>query len=268
MDKYKKFIVYFIGILFIGNIIFADDFIIDEPSSSDNKSFNSVSATLENKPIPEIGSIPTPDNYKRGNFVSEFGMYDGGGFSIRLTVGIFNIMSIGIIENFDGLIGTGDIHPNIPGAFLKISIFDNPNHFNLALGLDSFAFGQSGSYVSTNGISDMKYGIYLSGGQSYTVFKSKNMFTFGFRFPLLPNDFRNITNSTFYLGATLGTPVIRVGFTLENFFLDFTRIEEVLPSIILTFSPISSFELGIAIQYIIPQSSINRVLTIKYIASF
>ena len=147
-----------------------DEFIIDEPNYvNSGGAAQSSGASLSGSPtegsisrIPFIGSIPTTDNLTKGDFRSEFTMYDGGGVNIRMMVGVFGMLSIGISENFDGLIGTEKITVNIPGAYLKFSLYDSSQWLNVSAGFDHFAYGKNGTYFDPNGISSSIYGFYFN----------------------------------------------------------------------------------------------------------
>lgn len=242
---------------------FSDEFIIDEPGYHKNSSSTPPSAG-PGESMPYIGSVPTPDNFKQGTLYSEFMMYDGGGVGLRLNVGIFNILSIGVSENFDHVVGSDPVHLNIPSAYLKFSLFESRNRFNYAFGFDSFAYGSNGSYVAPDGTSSTMYGFYFTTGKSYRIFGARNMFTLGLRVPLLPSSFRNITNSTLFMAATLGSPVFKAGFLLENVYLNFTRASSILPSVLFRFSPVSGFELGLTLQYQIYNDLVNRIFNLSY----
>ncbi len=240
----------------------AQDFIIDEPSSYSTP--KPVSSPQASKSLPYLGSIPTPDNFRQGELFSEFLMYDHGGVGLRLNVGIFNILSIGVAENFDHVIGSDPIHVNIPSAYLKFSFYEPGNRLNFAFGFDSFAYGLNGSYIAPDNVSSTMYGFYFTTGKSYTVFGARNIFSAGLRIPLLPSDFRNITNSTLFLGASLGGKMFKTAFTLENIYLNFSRPSSILPSLLFRFSPISGFEMGLTLQYQIYDDMVNRIFSLSY----
>jgi hypothetical protein len=227
------------AIVLLGTLVPAysyDEFVIDEPYSGLESTSTSEETSGDGR-IPAIGSIPTPESFGRGEFAAQFNFYDGGGFQARFLVGIFDIFSLGVSENIDGLIGSSNVRLGIPGAYLKLSLFPQTEGFNAALGLDNFAFGRHGTYVSTNGDASTVYGVYASFGKSYTVFRTKNMFAFGLRFPLLPAAPENSTKHFVLHRGDAGNAGIRFLFTLENLYLDFTRPEEILPSLIFTLSP-------------------------------
>ncbi len=262
----KKWIVIFL-ILAAAKAYPGDQFVIDEPYAGLEPGDTAAEAA-NNAPITAIGSIPTAESHARGEYETQFSFYDGGGFQARFMVGIFNAFSLGISENMDGLIGSSNVHLNIPGAYLKLTLFPGTTKFNAALGFDNFGFGRNASYIGTNGDLTAVYGVYASAGKSYTVFNSKNIFAFGVRFPLLPADARSISNTSFFIGATLGTPVIGMAFTIENLYLDFSRPEKILPSLIFTLSPFPGFSAQVVGQYEFDTGMFNRILCLNYRASF
>jgi hypothetical protein len=242
----------------------SQDFVIDEPSYHNSSSSSQVSSSAA---IPYIGSVPTPDNFTRGALYSEFLMYDGGGVGLRLNVGIFDILSIGVAENFDHVIGTQPIHLNIPSAYIKFSFYEPRQKFNYAFGFDSFAYGSNGSYLGPDGLPGTMYGFYFTTGRSYTVFRSRNIFSMGVRVPVLPNDFRNFTNSSLFMGATLGGKYIKTAFTLENIYINFSRPSSILPSLLVRFYPVNGFEMGLTLQYQLYNDIVNRIFNLSYTTS-
>lgn len=246
----------------------ADNFVIDEPYAGLDNSLSSSQQQTQARQIPSIGSIPTPESYSRGEYLVECNFYDGGGFQTRFMVGIFDAFSFGISENIDGLIGTDGVRFNIPGAYVKFTLFPKTDGFNAAFGLDNFAYGRAGSYVSTNGVSSSLYGAYLSLGRPYTVFGAKNIFAFGLRFPLLPVETMALSNTSLYVGATLGTRVFSFAFTIENLYLSFTRSEDILPSFIFSLTPFEGLSVRVVGQYQFDTQTLNRILSLSYRAEF
>lgn len=248
---------------------FGDDFVIDEPNGSSSTVRNPVSVLPNMNRLISIGSVPTPNCPARGKFYGDCVMYDSGGVGIRLIVGIFDVLGIGITENIDGLIGSDGVNLNIPGAYVKLNLIRDWNHFNLALGFDNFAYGKNGSFIVTNSRPYSMYGFYAAGGWHYSVFGGADEFTFGLRIPLLPNEFRDITNTTLFLGTTIVIPnYISFGFTLENFYLTMNRFDQILPSLIVSFAPSSQFKISIVLQYEFYTQKLNRILSLGYEALF
>lgn len=259
-----------IAFIFISSQVFADDFVIDEPNGSQPPRVNTPSPPIygANRLI-SIGSIPTPNGPVRGKFYGSCTMYDAGGVNFRLIVGIFDMLAIGITENIDGLIGSDNVNLNIPGAYVKLNIIRDLNNFNLAVGFDSFAHGRNGSFIVTNSRPYSMYGFYSAAGWHYSVFGGPDEFTFGVRIPLLPNEFRDITNTSAFAGATIIIPrVMMFGFTLENFYLTLNRFDQILPSLIVSFTPTPEFYVSVELQYEFSTQILNRILTLGYEALF
>jgi hypothetical protein len=277
--------------ILFNSMIFADDFVIDEPGSSSSSSPSVKPSTPPNAPaytpvqkgstpspgasgggnVTAIGSVPTTDTLGRAKFDIGFAMYDNGGMNTKLMVGIFDVLDIGISENVDGLIGSGNANLNIPGACIKITIIKDLNNFNWGLGFDSFAYGRNGSYIppDTNVNSSTIYGFYTSAGFRYSLFGYNDFFSYGIRVPLLPSEFRELSNTSLFLGATAAvSPYFCFGFTLENFYLNFTRSDRILPSFLVNFMPSPQFRLSIILQYESYSGKLNRILSLGYVASF
>lgn len=253
---------------------FADDFIIDEPGGSSSPQPRPALPAPSygmNRPV-SIGSVPTPNSPARGRFYGDTVLYETGGVHLRMVVGIFDVLGIGITENVDGLIGSGDVYLNIPGAYVKLQAIRNWNNFNLSLGFDSFAFGNGGSLVVSNTDSSRPYtiyGFYAVGGWPYSAFGGPDEFSFGFRIPLLPNEFRDIANTSLFFGATLMIPrYIGLGFTLENIYLTMDRPDRILPSVIVTFMPAPQFKASLILQYDFFLNRLNRILSVGTEAMF
>jgi hypothetical protein len=243
---------------------FSDDFVIDEPNGSQAVR-NPVPSVPGFNRLISIGSVPTPNSPAKGKFYGDCIMYDGGGVNVRLIVGIFDFLGIGITENIDGLIGSESVNLNIPGAYVKATLIKDWNHFNLALGFDNFAYGKNGSFLVTNSRPYSMYGFFATGGWHYSVFGGNDEFSFGLRIPLLPNEFRDITNTSLFLGMTASFPsFLSFGFTIENFYLTMNRFDQLLPSFIVTFAPAQQFKVSIILQYEIYTQRLNRILSLGY----
>ncbi len=275
------------GIVFLFLVLlflqaFSDDFIIDDPNNTTASSSSSSSTvstyspqkspyTPSGKNLTSIGSVPTPNGLERGAIYGEFTMYDNGGVNARFLVGIMDAISIGISENLDSLIGSGDINVNIPGAYVKLTIINDLNNFNWALGFDSFAYGKEGTYFSTN--SNVKpatiYGFYSAVGWHYSAFGGKDIFSAGIRWPLLPAEVNNFNNVTLFFGATLNAPqYFTFALTLENLYVNFSHSEQILPSIIFSLYPNPPFKISLILQYDFSISKLNRILSLSYETGF
>ncbi len=261
-------------LLLLSSFCFGDDFIIDEPNSktSNQQAFPSLNNTppaMGSSRLTSIGSVLTPDSMPKSSFSTEFTIYDGGGVTTRLLVGVIDIFSIGVSENFDGLIGSSNVNVNIPGAYVKFNLLKDFNNFNWAIGFDSFAYGKNGTYYSTNNSPSTIYGFYSTSGFRYSLFGGSDIFVFGFRIPLLPSDFRDLSNTSLFAGATAWVSSYFVlGLTLENWYVATKKFDQILPSFIVTFLPSSQFKLSFALQYQFYSSSLNRVINLGYDSSF
>lgn len=218
--------------------------------------------------ITHIGTVQTTDNLNQGEFSVEFNIYNDGGLNPRFIVGAFDFLSLGVCGNFDQLIGSEPVHVNLPGVYAKLNILPGSSAFNIAIGLDNFGFGESGSFIDTNGILTSIYGVFFNLSQSYYTFGSRDIFTFGFRVPLFPDEFRDLRNSSIFFGATLGTPLFYVGLTVENIYIDFTRFDSIVPTLTFNFSPTDQFEVSLGLQYNFDDKNLNRFLSLDYQSSF
>jgi hypothetical protein len=271
----KLFIVFLIFITTLP-FIFGDDFIIDEPGANSNTS----SPVKNNNPPPEnfpaktmnsIGSVETPSGLGKGAVLSEFTMYENGGVNARFVVGIMDAIDIGISENLDGLIGSGNINVNIPMAYVKVTLLRDLNNFNWAFGFDSFAYGEAGTYYpsDTNLAPSTIYGFYTAVGWHYSAIGGNDVLSTGLRTPLLPAEEENISNTSFFIGATISAPqYVSLGFTLENFFFDFSRAQYILPSLIFSFVPTPPFDLSLILQYDFNISRLDRIFSLSYETGF
>jgi hypothetical protein len=262
----KKIIVLFV--LFLPfTFIFADDFVVDEPSSSQPVSIRSP---IANSAPAAIGSVPTAESFGRGHFYTDFILYENGGVKSSVIVGVFDMLALGISENFDGLIGSGDVNVNIPGAYIRINILRDFNHLFWAIGFDSFVYGKNGTYFGTNNQRPATiYGFYTALSWRYSAFGGNDVVSTGLRFPLLPAEARDLTNTSLFFGISVAlSPFFMLGFTLENFYLSFSRPEQILPSLIVSFVPTPPFKVMIVFQYEFYSGKLNRILSLNYDASF
>ncbi|MGC8765329.1 MAG: hypothetical protein ACP5QT_05530 [Brevinematia bacterium] len=270
----KKILSLILFTLINVSILFGDEFIIDEPGTT-----SEVQQPLsQNKPsgernysklIKKIGSAQTPETLSKGELSGEIGMYENGGINTRFAVGIFDIFEIGFTENFDSLIGSGTPIVNIPGAYMKLTILKNFKSIYWGIGFDSFAYGKNGSYqIDAEKYSTM-YGVFTTFGWPYSFFGGSDFFIVGFRYPLLPVEAQNPTNSSLFLGLSFSAPdYFSLGITVENIFLSFDRGNRILPSLILTLKPVREFSFNFVFQYEFYSQRLNRILTVIYNTSF
>ncbi|MCX7821302.1 MAG: hypothetical protein N2258_06465 [Brevinematales bacterium] len=271
----KRLIPLFLIIL-LSNI-YSDDFIIDEPQSSSQpkkveettKQKTKLNNVSSSRNLKKIGSVQTPITFSKGEFYGELGMYENGGINTRFVVGIFDIFEIGFTENLDNLIGSGDIVVNIPGAYMKLNILNNFKTFYWSIGFDNTAYGKNGTYFFENGKSATIYSIFTSMGWSYSLFGGSDFLVFGIRYPLLPIESQNPTNSSFFVGCSLSAAnYFTLGLTFENIYLSFDRGDRVLPSIIFSLKPVEEFTFNFVFQYEFYSQRVNRILTVGYNTSF
>ncbi len=270
----KRFFFIFY-LIFLINICYSDDFIIDEPYSGEKTENTTREQTkvkttgkISQDTIKKIGSVQTPATYSKGEFYGELGMYENGGINTRFVVGIFDIFEIGFTENFDALIGSGDIVVHIPGAYMKLNILNNFRTFYWSIGFDNTAYGKNGTYFFDNKSATM-YCIFTTMGWSYSLFGGNDFFVFGLRYPLLPIEAQNPTNSSLFCGLSISAQkYFTFGLTLENLYLSFDRPNYILPSMILSLKPVSEFTFNVVFQYEFYSQRVNRILTVGYNTAF
>lgn len=243
----------------------ADDFVIDEPGSSDHKSREpGISRVLPGS----IGSVQTPATLARGRITGEFVFYDGGGIHTRLMVGLFDMLSIGVSENLGNVIGGQPLQFNIPGAYLEAGIIQSGN-FMLSAGFDSQAYGKKGMIAQTNGLAATIYGFFISAGWEFRLFKGRDMITVGLRYPLFPFEISTASNTSLCFGIQAAlTDQLEAGFTLENLVFDMTRLSSSLPTLLLSYVPVPDFKLTVLFQYEFDTGSLNRILGLTWSAHF
>jgi hypothetical protein len=139
------------------------------------------------------------------------------------------------------------------------------------MGFDSFAYGSAGTYYPTNSNESPStiYGFYSAIGWHYSAFGGNDVLTAGVRFPLLPAEEREFTNTSFFIGATFSAPqYFSVGVTVENIFIDFSRPAYLLPSLIFSLVPSPPFTISLVLQYDFSSSRLIRILSLSYETGF
>jgi len=252
---------------------YTDEFIIDEPPSGEKvkvpEQKSSYGVNSQGDGLKRIGSVPTPITFGKGEFYGEFSMYENGGIGTRFVVGIFDILEIGFTENIDHLIGSDSVGFNIPGAYLKLTILKNFRSFYWAIGFDSFGYGINASFVYPDGKCSTIYGFFTTFGWPYSFFGGKDFLSFGIRYPLLPVEAQNVSNSSLFLGLSISAPeYFSMGLTLENIYLSFDRGNRILPSLIFTLKPVREFIFNFILQYEFYSQRLNRILSIGYETKF
>lgn len=265
-------------------LAFADDFIIDEPGSAPSEPVytpapTSAPATAaprrNSKPsassayYPSIGAAQTADTLGQARYQVQFVMVDEGGLVSRVSVGLFQGMDIGIAERVEHLTGSGDIRFTIPAALIKLTLIRDLYGFNWAMGLDHFSYGKSGAILQTNGLYDPLYGVYSAFSWRYSLFGSPDTFTAGIRFPLLPAEARDFTNTSLYASAGLTFwEFFSLGLTVENIYINFTRPQAITPGVHFLFHPMNGMKLGLTLQYEGDTGRINRFFGLDYTSGF
>jgi hypothetical protein len=264
-----KFWIPVIALVLSAGVLYADDFVIDEPQSDPSKTKANVPDMSAVKLTAiSLGSVPTTATLPKGSFLVESIFYDEGGLTARAVVGILDFLSIGVSENFDKLIGSDSTTVNLPSAYVKLNVL-NTGAFGIALGFDTFAIGRNGSVALSNGLSYPESGFFACAGWNYRIFRGPDFLSFGFRVPLSPYELPSLTNSSLFLGTSMTiSDHFELGATIENLYLDFQRYDRILPSAIVTFMPIPEFRVFIELQYEFYSSQVNRILGLNYCAKF
>ena len=244
------------------------DFMIEEEDV--NSTVNEVLGEREYT-FSEYGDLPTPYTLGKGNFTVEFAMYGGGGVYFKASVGLSDFFSIGVSDNIDGLIGSGEVSWNVPGAFLKLKMFDDLLNTGLlgAIGFDSFAYGKYGIYEKAKRGYQTIYGVFLTFDKPYVAGSSEGDFVFGYRYPVLPTEYSSPQNSSMFFSISLiMAKHLYTAIGLENLVFDVKRTKESV--LFLDISPRISKEFGLSVlfQYSFQDRIPTRILKFEYTSSF
>lgn len=262
-----KYYILIILILLFNNL-WSIDFEIDDPIEKKNPNKIKFQVGVPQTPT-YIGSVPTPETLSRGKFLGSITIYDKGGINGRLLVGIFEILDIGISENFDQLIGSGQVFVNIPSAYIKITFLKDNPIFGLAIGFDNFILGIDDDFIYGQELFSSTYGFWITSGWKYSIFGQNDITCFGIRIPLLPDRKRDITNTSVFLGTSVGlSKYLSLGLTVENIYFNILRFNKILPSLIINFVPSEWFIISLILQYNYDKNSINRIISLAYNNSF
>ncbi len=244
------------------------DFIIEEEDVN-----STVSEVLGEREVvfSEYGDLPTPYTVGRGKFAVKFAMYGGGGVYFKALVGLSDFFSIGASDNIDGLIGSGEVSWNVPGAYLKLKMFEDLFKTGLlgAIGFDSFAYGKYGTYEKADKGYKTIYGVFLTFDKPYIVGTADGDFVFGFRYPVLPKEYTRPQNSSMFLALSLIiSKHLYLASGWENVFFDVKRLKESV--VFIEVSPRVSKEFGLSVlfQYSFADKIPTRILKFEYSSAF
>lgn len=236
------------------------EIIIEEESYTSTK--NLPEKGIYEEPI-DITGIATPFTLRRAEYFTRFIMYGGGGVFLKIGVGIFDILSIGVTEDIDGLIGYGPIRLFIPGGFIKLRLLNHYKGFSLAIGFDAFSFGSISKTDLSKGNINI-YGLYISTGYDYWMINSPSTLVIGLRYPILPIDISQLTNISGYIGSWWRiSKFLQLNYGIERIYFDIQRLDESVIFGELVFIPISTFSVSVIFQYIPVEGVIGRALRIE-----
>ena len=85
--------------------------------------------------VSQLFDTPTALGPLRGEYNFRFTAYEGGGLGVQGQIGIIPQLSLGIVQYFDGLIGSNISPWDIPGVLGKFTFLGNPPEgWNVAVG--------------------------------------------------------------------------------------------------------------------------------------
>lgn len=215
-----------------------------------------------------IGPNQTPYTLSRGMFKIDFIVYSQGSVLLKLHVGLWEFLTVGIVEDIQGIIGNSPITMNIPLASMKLNIINEMNSFSLSVAIDSFSYGLTGKAFSPDYYSKTLYGIHLPMSIRYkSIFNSYSDLVFGAKFPILPVGDVNVINTALFLSTYVKfSEVFAISFGVDNLFLSSERVTNSSIFSEFKFSPTRSLGLSLILNYsFLP--SFERIIKIEYIGN-
>lgn len=259
--------------LFLSVSVMWGEFIIDEPTSG-NRGTKASSGSLfggsgRGFDLDMLGTLNTFDTLGRGVFSGKIILSENGGFGLRLQVGIFDVLDIGISESIENVIGVGNPVFYVPGAYLKLHIIKNLGRFHWAVGFDTFGYGRRSFVMNENGTRDMLYGFYTVAGWKFSGLGGEDYLIFGVRAPLLPTSFRRWETISFMGGISfhLGQYFF-LSATVEHVYVAQEYWNRTLPTLVVGFVPSANFELQLLFEYLSEVNAFHRSLLFGYKARF
>lgn len=215
-----------------------------------------------------VGSAQLPRTMEQGSFASVLTVSDNGlnaGVQISVAPGV----TIGISENFGGILGGGGMQFSIPGLQAKWVIVDDVNGFSLAAGFDNLMYGSlpvtNALAVVSNSTLFYPQGFYACMGWGYSLLGEKDMWAAGIRFPILPIQSISLGSTSLYAISTFGlSRYLTVGLMVENFYLNIARWDELLGSVSLSFIPIRDIDITLLVQWQVLTGRWSRLLSFGY----
>jgi hypothetical protein len=132
---------------------------------------SAIPAHAEDAAAPAVGGeavqiegvdIPTTDVLDAATFSTTFRFYNAGGLLSRLIIGPFRRVNLGLYEDAQHIVGSGNPHAITPKVFFKLRFFDGTDVLPaLALGYDNQGYLWQ---EATRDFLHEERGLYLVGG--------------------------------------------------------------------------------------------------------
>lgn len=239
--------------------------------------------------------VNTPTAFTIGHGTYQFGYrgYHEGGAEFKTSVGLTDILNIGVSFDMEHAVGQHKIKPHVPGVIAKIKFTDGTEMFpiSIAAGYDSFYMGLTketgGSTADESETTEwdaaeeddddddedsfytynqMIYGPYLVVTKPIYILDEEQHISFGVRTPVQPEYVPNDTSYFVSLDIPLGGYFALKG-EVERLYWNFSRLDQVLFNCGLRYNIFA--KVGLELDIIVEKEhGVNRVVRVEYTDEF
>ncbi|MDA3900451.1 MAG: hypothetical protein PF637_08025 [Spirochaetes bacterium] len=240
--------------------------------------------------------VNTPTAFTIGHGTYQFGYrgYHEGGAEFKTTVGLTDILNIGVSFDLEHAIGQRKIKPHVPGVIAKLKFTDGSDSFpiSIAAGYDSFYMGLTNTFKKSTTTSSepetwdetssddsddddqktyssynqMIYGPYLVVTKPIYIMDEEQHFSFGVRSPVQPSYVPNDTSYFVSLDIPLGG-YFAFKAEVERIYWNFSRLEQVMFNVGFRYNIFA--KVGLELDIIVEKEyGVNRVVRVEYTEEF
>jgi len=211
------------------------------------------------------GTTITPYTVSKGMYNLDFVIYSGGSLLTKVYIGLWDFLTLGLLEDLQGIVGSGSVSATIPLATLKVKLVDEYKGVSLALALDNFSYGESSRAFTPDYYAKILYGLIIPLSIKYKSLFNYSDLVVGYRFPFIPFADASVLNSSFFASTDIQfSQFLKVFLGIDNIIPLEDKISNTFVFAEIKFSPVRSLGISLVFTYSF-RPSFERMLKIEYI---
>ena len=212
-----------------------------------------------------FGTTITPYTVSRGMYNLNFIIYSGGSLLTKVYVGLWDFLTLGLLEDIQGIVGSGEVSATIPLATLKIRVLDEYKGMSLAIVFDNFSYGENSRAFNPDYYSKILYGVIIPFSIKYRSIFNYSYIVIGYRFPFVPFADASVLNSSFFISTDLQfSQFLKLFFGVDNIIPLADKITNSFVFAEVKFLPVRSLGISLVFTYSF-KPSFERMLKLEYI---